>query len=58
MNRIMMGSGLGAVVLAVLFWFWPAAQSGRLQRELDDAQTQTRQLGRQIQELRSENGCT
>jgi len=50
-----MGSGLGAVVLAAAFWFWPAANSGRLQRELDDAQSQARQLVRQVQDLRSEN---
>ena len=55
MNRIVMGSGLSAVVLVAVFWFWPAAYSGRLQRELDDAQTQARQLVRQVQELRSEN---
>jgi hypothetical protein len=55
MNRIVMGSGLSAVVLAAIFWFWPGAYSGRLQRELGDAQTQARQLGQQVQDLRSEN---
>lgn len=50
-----MGSGIGAVVLATAFWLWPAAYSGRLQRELDATQSQARQLVRQVQDLRSEN---
>lgn len=49
-----MGSGLSAVVLSAVFWFWPGAYSG-LQRERDDAQTQARQLVRQVQDLRAEN---
>ena len=50
-----MGSGLSAVVLAAAFWLWPGAHTSRLQRERDDAQTQARQLVRQVQDLQSEN---
>lgn len=50
-----MGSGLSAVVLAAVFWLWPGAHTGRLQRERDDAQAQARQLVRQVQDLQSEN---
>jgi hypothetical protein len=55
MNRIVMGSGLSAVVLVAVFWFWPGAHSSRLQRDLDDAQLQVRQLVRQVEELKIEN---
>ena len=55
MNRIMMGSGLGAVVLVAVFWFWPGGHSNRLQRDLDDAHVQVRHLVRQVEDLRIEN---
>ena len=55
MNHILMGSGLGAIVLVAVFWFWPAAHPARLQRELDEVRAQAGRLVRQVEELRTEN---
>jgi hypothetical protein len=51
----MAGSGLGAIVLLAVFWFWPATQSARLGRELQDARSELARLGQQVEQLRSEN---
>jgi len=58
MNIVVIGSTVAAVILAGLIGLWHGFPSSRLQRQLQDAQTNAVRLGQQVDVLHAQNDRT